>query len=86
MDFKIFLQKMNFQLITRFLRGTVLPLPLNIIPLPAKWIIKFLPAIHLPYKPEAQNDRELVHEIAEEIRESMQRALSAEVKKRESVF
>jgi 1-acyl-sn-glycerol-3-phosphate acyltransferase len=72
--------------LTRFLRGTVLPLPLNIIPLPAKWIIKFLPAIHLPYKPEAQNDRELVHEIAEEIRESMQRALSAEVKKRESVF
>lgn len=72
--------------LTKFLRGTVLPLPLNIIPLPAKWIIKFLPAIHLPYKPEAQNDRELVHEIAEEIRESMQRALSAEVKKRESVF
>lgn len=72
--------------LTKFLRGAVLPLPLNIIPLPAKWIIKFLPPIHLPYQPNAQNDRELVREIAEEIRESMQRALSSEVKKRESVF
>lgn len=71
---------------TKFLRGTVLPLPLNIIPLPAKWTIKFLPPIHLPYRPDAQDDSELVREIAQEIRESMQLALSADVKKRGPVF
>jgi 1-acyl-sn-glycerol-3-phosphate acyltransferase len=72
--------------LTKFLRGAILPLPLNVIPLPAKWTIKFLPPIYLPYKPEARHDRELVREIADEIRESMQRALSEEVKKRESIF
>lgn len=66
--------------------GALIPLPLNIIPLPAKWIIKFLPPIHLPYNPDARNDRELVREIAEEIRETMQKALAEEVRKRESVF
>lgn len=71
---------------TKFLRGTVLPLPLNIIPLPAKWHIKFLPPIHLPYNAEARHDRELVRELAVEIRETMQKALSDELRKRGSVF
>lgn len=66
--------------------GAIVPLPLNLIPLPAKWTIKFLPPIHLPYKPEAKDDRELVKDIATEIRETMQQALSEEVRKRESVF
>lgn len=61
--------------LTRFLRGTVLPLPLNILPLPAKWKIQFLPAIKLPYKVTAVKDRELMYEIAEEIREEMQKHL-----------
>jgi len=72
--------------LTKFLRGAVIPLPLNVLPLPAKWTIKFLPPIHLPYKPEARHDRELVREIADEIRESMQKALSEEVKRRDSIF
>ncbi len=72
--------------LTKFLRGTVLPLPLNIIPLPVKWTIKFLPPIRLPYRADAQDDAELVHEIAQEIRESMQIALSAEVKNRGPIF
>ena len=70
----------------RFLGGATIPLPLNIIPLPAKWTIKFLPPIHLPYNAEARHDRELVREIADETRETMQRALAEEVKKRDSVF
>lgn len=72
--------------LTRFLRGTVLPLPLNVIPLPVKWTIKFLPPIYLPYKPNAKDDRELVKETADEIREKMQRALSDLVKERGSAF
>ena len=72
--------------LTKFLRGTVLPLPLNVLPLPAKWRIKFLEPIHLPYKPDAVNDTELVHEIAQEIEEIMQDALTEELKKRGGAF
>jgi len=71
---------------TKYLRGLVLPLPLNVIPLPAKWKFVFLPPIHLPYKPEAAHDRELVEELAQNIREQMQKAISEEVSKRGSVF
>lgn len=70
----------------KYLRGIVLPLPLNVIPLPAKWKIKFLPPIHLPYRPSAADDRELVDELAIEIRESLQRAISDEVSRRGSIF
>jgi 1-acyl-sn-glycerol-3-phosphate acyltransferase len=71
---------------TKFLKGLIIPLPLNVIPLPAKWKIKFLPPIHLPHKPEAANDRELVYEIAQDIQEQMQEALTKEAKKRDSVY
>ncbi len=71
---------------TKFLKGTVIPLPLNLIPLPAKWKIKFLPPIHLPYEKSAANDKELMHEIAQDIQERMQRALKEEIKKRDSIF
>ena len=40
---------------SKFLHGAVLPLPLNVIPLPAKWKIIFLEPIHIPYKPDAIN-------------------------------
>ena len=71
---------------SKYFPGTVLPLPLNIIPLPSKWKIIFLKPIHLPYKPDAAGDKELVHETAQEIRESMQKALSEELAKRGSAF
>ncbi len=71
---------------TKFLKGMVLPLPLNVIPLPVKWKIIFLPPIYLPYKASALEDRELVLEIASEIQERMQDQLREELLKRESVF
>jgi 1-acyl-sn-glycerol-3-phosphate acyltransferase len=71
---------------TKYLRGVVLPLPLNVIPLPAKWKIIFLEPILLPYNAEAANDRELVREISQDIRERMQFAISEELKKRGSIF
>lgn len=67
---------------TKFLKGTVIPLPLNVIPLPVKWKIKFLPPIYLPYKPSAAEDRDLLLEIAEDIQEQMQEALADEIAKR----
>ena len=77
------LSKLKF---TKFLRGVVLPLPLNIIPLPAKWKIRFLPPIYLPYQKSQADDSDLVREIAEEIQEQMQEALSEEVQKRGRAF
>lgn len=71
---------------TKFLKGTVIPLPLNIIPLPAKWKIVFLPPMYLPYKASAASDSELVHEIAQDIQERIQKALNEEIKKRTSIF
>ena len=72
--------------LSRLLPGVVLPLPLNVIPLPAKWRIRFLPPIHLPYQESAAEDRELVEELAQDIREQMQAAISDEVSKRGSIF
>lgn len=77
------LKKLKF---TKFLRGSVIPLPLNIVPLPAKWKIKFLEPIYLPYKPEALNDNELIHEIANEVQELLQAAIQKELKKRKSTY
>lgn len=72
--------------LTKYLRGTVLPLPLNILPLPAKWHIIFMEPIELPYKPEQANDSELVAELCTEIRERMQERLSHEVNKRKNLY
>jgi 1-acyl-sn-glycerol-3-phosphate acyltransferase len=71
---------------SKYLRGIVLPLPLNIIPLPVKWKIRFLPPIHLPYKASAADDVELVYEIAADVRARMQHAIKEELKKRSSIF
>jgi 1-acyl-sn-glycerol-3-phosphate acyltransferase len=71
---------------TKYLLGTVLPLPLNIIPLPAKWKIKFLEPISLNYPAEAAEDRDLVHRITQQIRDLIQFQLDQELKKRSSIF
>lgn len=73
------LSKLKF---TKFLKGIVLPLPLNVIPLPVKWKVKFLPPIYLPYSAKSLDDRELLMEIAEDIQEQMQDQLREEVFKR----
>lgn len=66
----------------KYLRGPILPLPLNVVPLPVKWKIKFLEPIKLPYKASSSQDRELVHDIASDIKEMMQKRLRAELRKR----
>lgn len=72
--------------LTRFLRGPILPLPLNFIPLPAKWKIVFLEPIYFPYGPEAVDDTELVHELTQEVQELMQEKLLDQIRRRSSVF
>ena len=73
------LRKLKF---SKFLRGLVLPLPLNVIPLPAKWKIIFEKPVTLPFGPEKMSDSELCHDLASEIRENMQAKINIEVKKR----
>ena len=65
---------------------TMIPIPLNLLPLPAKWKIKFLPAIKLPYTKSALEDPELIVDLAQELRESMQKSLKEELAKRGSIF
>lgn len=72
--------------LTKYFPGIVLPLPLNVLPLPAKWKIIFLEPIHLPYKSESANDSELVHEVAQDIRERIQKTINKELKSRKAAF
>jgi 1-acyl-sn-glycerol-3-phosphate acyltransferase len=71
---------------TKFLKGLVIPLPLNVIPLPTKWKIVFLEPIVLPYSKKSMRDESLVREISEEIQEKMQKALRHELRRRKSLF
>lgn len=77
------LKKLKF---TKFLRGLVLPLPLNVLPLPSKWKIVFEKPISFPFEADKINDSELCHELAIEVQENMQRSLNKEVRKRGSGF
>ncbi len=67
---------------SKYLIGTVLPVPLNVIPLPSKWKIKFLPPIHLDYPESVLEDRVFINKIARQIRDTMQFQLNLEIKKR----
>jgi 1-acyl-sn-glycerol-3-phosphate acyltransferase len=77
------LQKLKF---TKFLRGLVLPLPLNVIPLPAKWKIVFEKPLSFPFTPDKVNDSELCHELAHDVQELLQSKINKEVKKRGSGY
>lgn len=70
----------------KHLIGTVIPIPLNVIPLPAKWKIHFLPAIRLPKNPKLAADNDYVTALSKKIRLQLQRAMNAELKKRKKVF
>jgi 1-acyl-sn-glycerol-3-phosphate acyltransferase len=66
--------------------GIIIPVPLNILPLPAKWSIKFLEPMYLGKDPEKAKDSAYVTRTARQIRHKVQRALHAELKKRQHVF
>jgi len=70
----------------KYIPGLVLPLPLNLLPLPVKWKIKFLPPIHLEDPPETINNRARVKEIAKEIQDSIQKELYVELENRPGIF
>lgn len=77
------LQTLKF---TKFLRGLVLPLPLNVIPLPAKWKIVFEKPVQLPFLPDRVSDADLCRELAHEIQEDMQTKINKEIRNRGTGF
>jgi len=68
------------------LLGIIIPVPLNVIPLPAKWHIKFLKPIYLKKDPEKAKDLMYVTRISRTIRLNLQKEIHKELKKRERVF
>lgn len=71
---------------SKLLRGLILPIPLNIIPLPAKWKIKFLPPIHLTQTLDDLNNETLIRHLAEDLQDYMQIELDKELESRKSIF
>ena len=61
--------------------------PLGAVPLPSKWRIEFCEPIDVSgYGPDAANDRALVFELSERIRETIQHRVYAQLVKRGSAF
>jgi 1-acyl-sn-glycerol-3-phosphate acyltransferase len=73
--------------LTKVLKGTVIPIPLNVIPLPAKWKIIFLPRIDMSkYSKEDAANPKLVHSIAEKVKGRIQDRINKELAKREWIY
>jgi 1-acyl-sn-glycerol-3-phosphate acyltransferase len=61
--------------------------PLGIVPLPSKWRIEFCEPVDLSgYGPEAADDRALVFELSEQIRDTIQHKVYENLVKRGSAF
>ncbi len=69
---------------TKYLFGSVAPLPLNVLPLPVKWKIKFLPPIYAEdFGLVDVNDQKKVHQVSKKIRNYLQKVIVEELRKRE---
>jgi 1-acyl-sn-glycerol-3-phosphate acyltransferase len=68
------------------LLGIIIPVPLNVIPLPAKWHIKFLPPIPIEKNEEKARDMEYVTKLSRQIRLQLQKELHSQLKKRHRIF
>ena len=61
--------------------------PLGLIPLPSRWRIEFCPPIDVSeYPPDAADDRALLFEISEQVRETIQEQLYRALVRRGSAF
>jgi hypothetical protein len=61
--------------------------PLGLIPLPSKWRIEFCPPIDLTeHPPEAADDRRLVFDLSEQVRETIQEKIYENLVRRGSAF
>src|SRR6202165_5797770 len=61
--------------------------PLGLIPLPSKWRIQFHAPVHVEtHPPEAADDRSLVMAVADEVRDTIQKGVYANLKMRRGTF
>jgi 1-acyl-sn-glycerol-3-phosphate acyltransferase len=61
--------------------------PLGLVPLPSKWRIEFCPPIDLSeHPPEAAEDRRLVFDLSEQVRETIQEKIYENLVERGSAF
>jgi 1-acyl-sn-glycerol-3-phosphate acyltransferase len=68
-------------------KGLRIPLPLTLLPLPAKWKIKFLPPIDTTqFDPSILNDPQKLKQLAKKIRREVQRAINDELRTRKFIF
>jgi 1-acyl-sn-glycerol-3-phosphate acyltransferase len=73
--------------LSAYLKNLRIPIPVNILPLPAKWQIKFLKPISMrKYKPEDADNTKLVAELAESIQAHMQVELLKMAKARKTIY
>ncbi|MBI1862168.1 MAG: 1-acyl-sn-glycerol-3-phosphate acyltransferase [Deltaproteobacteria bacterium] len=68
------------------LLGIIIPIPFNVIPLPAKWKIKFLNPIRIEKDPEKAQDIEYVTKVSRQIRMRLQQEIHNELKRRGKIF
>jgi len=66
--------------------GIIVPVPLNVIPLPARWHIKFFKPVILEKDPDRAANIQEVSRIAQEIRVDLQHKMHEELRKRSTVF
>jgi 1-acyl-sn-glycerol-3-phosphate acyltransferase len=73
--------------LTKVLKGTIIPIPLNVIPLPAKWKIIFMPPVEMSrYSKKHCGDRDLVHSVSEKVKAQIQGRINEELAKREWIY
>lgn len=66
--------------------GIIVPVPLNLIPLPAKWQIHFLPPIHIEKDLEKAKDMKYVTALSKKIRRDFQKEMNLRLRDRKLVF
>jgi len=67
---------------TKYLLGLAVPIPLNVIPLPIKWKIKFLPPIYLNATPADAMDRKKVFAVSRQMKHLLQKTIIEELRLR----
>jgi 1-acyl-sn-glycerol-3-phosphate acyltransferase len=73
--------------LSKIAKGMRIPLPLTLLPLPAKWKIKFLPPIDTtPFQGELLDDAEKMKKLAKKIRHQIQTAIHQELRSRKFIF
>ena len=84
-------EESNFNLgninLNKFINHLVVPLPLNVFPLPAKWTIEFLPPIDLTgVSEDLAHDHEWVRQKTQEIQQMMQHEIDKRLRARRSIY